>query len=119
MKRLIEKKARRQRRKLHIRKTVKGTLERPRLSVFKSNRHIYVQVIDDKSGTTILSASTQSGDGKGLRPRVEDGEKLGKSLGDAMKKKKITEAVFDRNGSLYHGVVKAVADGIRSAGIRF
>ena len=119
MKRLVEKRARRQRRKNHIRKTVKGTHERPRLSVFKSNRHLYVQVIDDRNGTTMLSVSTQSGETKGLRPRVEDGEKLGKALGDAMKKKKITEAVFDRNGSLYHGVVKAVADGIRSAGIKF
>jgi len=119
MKRLIEKKARRQRRKLHIRKTVKGTQDRPRLSVFRSNRHIYVQVIDDRSGTTMLSVSTYSGETKGLRPKVEDAEKLGKSLGDAMKKKKIAEAVFDRNGNLYHGVVKAVADGIRSAGIKF
>jgi large subunit ribosomal protein L18 len=119
MKRLVEKKIRRKRRKQHIRKIVKGTPERPRMSVFRSNRHLYVQVIDDRSGTTLLSASTRAGDTKGMRPRVEDGEKLGKAIGTAMKKKKIAEAVFDRNGYLYHGVVKAIADGAREAGIKF
>lgn len=119
MKRLVEKKARRKRRKMHIRKTVKGTHDRPRMSVFKSNRHLYVQVIDDVAGTTLLSVSSRAGETKGLRPRVEDGEKLGKAIGEAMKKKKIATAVFDRNGNLYHGVVKAIADGARSAGIKF
>ncbi len=119
MKRLEKKNARRRRRKLHIRKRVSGTVERPRISVFKSNRHLYVQVIDDLEGRTLLSVSTQGGATKGLKPTVADGAKLGAVLGKMMKDKKIARAVFDRNGSLYHGVVKAVADGTRKAGIEF
>lgn len=119
MKRLVMKNARRARRKLHVRKRVSGTIERPRISVFKSNRHLYVQVIDDKEGKTVLAVSSRSGETKGLRPTVADGEKLGIALGKLMKDKKITRAVFDRNGNLYHGVVKAVADGARKAGIEF
>ena len=119
MKRLIMKNRRRTRRKLHIRKRVSGTVARPRISVFKSNRHLYVQVIDDLEGKTVLSVSSQSGETKGLKPTVSDGEKLGASLGKMMKDKKITRAVFDRNGNLYHGVVKAIADGARKAGIEF
>ena len=109
MKRLILKSKRRNRRKLHIRKHINGTAERPRISVFKSNRHMYVQVIDDVSGRTIVSVSSKSG--------VSNGEKLGEALGKAMKSKKIARAVFDRNGNLYHGVVRAIAEGARKAGI--
>lgn len=119
MKRLIQKQARRRRRKLHVRKTVKGTADRPRISVFKSNKHIYVQVIDDLEGKTILAASSQAGETKGLKPNIAGGEKLGQAIGAEMKKKKITSAVFDRNGNLYHGVVKAIADGARKAGVEF
>jgi len=119
MKRLIEKQKRRKRRKMSIRRRIVGTNERPRVSVFKSNKHLYVQVIDDSEGKTLLAVSSQSGDTKGLKPTVIDGEKLGQSVGAQMKEKKITEAVFDRNGHLYHGVVKAVADGARKAGIKF
>jgi large subunit ribosomal protein L18 len=119
MKRLVLKNARRTRRKMHVRKRITGTVERPRISVFKSNRHLYVQVIDDSAGNTILSVSSRAGDTKGLRPTIEDGAKLGEVLGKKMKEKKIARAVFDRNGYLYHGVVKAVADGARKAGIEF
>ena len=119
MKRLIMKNARRTRRKLHVRKRISGTTERPRISVFKSNRHLYVQVVDDLEGKTLVSASSRDGDTKGLKPTVADGAKLGEALGKKMKEKKITRAVFDRNGNLYHGVVKAVADGARKAGIEF
>lgn len=119
MKRLVLKGARRRRRKLHIRKRVSGTPERPRISVFKSNRHLYVQVIDDEAGNTLLSASSHSGETKGLKPKVTDAEKLGVALGKKMREKKISRAVFDRNGNLYHGVVKAIADGARKAGIEF
>lgn len=119
MKRLLMKNVRRTRRKLHVRKRISGTVERPRISVFKSNRHLYVQVIDDLEGKTLLSVSSQGGETKGLKPSVADGEKLGVSLGKMMKEKKITRAVFDRNGNLYHGVVKAIADGTRKAGIEF
>lgn len=119
MKRLIMKNVRRNRRKLHIRKRVSGTVERPRISVFKSNRHLYVQVVDDLEGKTLLSASSRAGETLGLKPTVADAEKLGLALGKLMKDKKITRAVFDRNGNLYHGVVKAIADGARKAGIEF
>lgn len=118
MKRLIEKRQRRKRRKMSIRRKIAGTAERPRMSVFKSNKHLYVQVIDDSVGQTLLSVSSRAGDTKGLKPTVADGEKLGQALGARMKEKEITEVVFDRNGHLYHGVVKAVADGARKAGIK-
>lgn len=118
MKRLIEKRARRKRRKMSIRRKIAGTAERPRVSVFKSNKHLYVQVIDDAAGKTLLSVSSRSGATQGIKPTVEGGEKLGEALGGEMKEHKITEAVFDRNGHLYHGVVKAVADGARKAGIK-
>ena len=119
MKRLIEKRKRRKRRKMSIRSRIAGSPERPRMSVFKSNRHIYVQVIDDSQGKTILAVSSQGGATKGLKPTVADGAKLGEAVGAEMKERKIAEAVFDRNGHLYHGVVKAVADGARKAGIKF
>jgi len=103
---------------MSIRRRITGSPVRPRVSVFKSNKHLYVQVIDDSAGKTILSVSSVSGETKGLRPTVADGEKLGQAVGTQMKEKEITEAVFDRNGHLYHGVVKAVADGARKAGIK-
>ena len=118
MKRLIEKRARRKRRKMFVRRKISGTAERPRVSVFKSNKHLYVQVIDDTSGHTLVAVSSRAGDTKGLKPTVEDGEKLGQAVGAQMKEQKIAEAVFDRNGHLYHGVVKAVAEGTRKAGIK-
>jgi large subunit ribosomal protein L18 len=119
MKRLIEKAARRSRRKLRIRQAVKGNAERPRITVFRSNKHLYVQVIDDQTGTTVASASSRGGETKGVKPTVEGGEKLGQAVGTILKDMKITRAVFDRNGYLYHGVVKAVAEGARKAGIQF
>ncbi|TVQ26477.1 MAG: 50S ribosomal protein L18 [Spirochaetaceae bacterium] len=119
MKRLIEKTKRRNRRKKSIRGKISGTAERPRITVFRSNKHLYVQVINDAEGRTLLSVSSQSGDTKGLRPNVADAGKLGEVLGVRMKDAKITSAVFDRNGYLFHGVVKAVADGARKAGISF
>lgn len=118
MKRLIEKQARKGRRKLRIRKSVSGTAQKPRISVFKSNRHLYAQVIDDAKGHTIASIAN-IGEFAGLKPIVKDAEQLGEALGKKLKKLKIEQAVFDRNGNLYHGVVKAFADGTRKAGIQF
>ena len=118
MKRLDTKNKRRKQRKLRIRKKIYGTPERPRLSVFKSNRHVYVQVIDDIQGHTLTSADSLSGDTKGLKPNVEDAAKLGEALGAKLKDQKITTVVFDRNGHIYHGVVKAIADGVRKAGVK-
>lgn len=119
MKRLIEKRNRRRRRKLSIRSRISGTADRPRMSVFKSNKHLYVQVIDDAEGQTLLSVSSRAGETKGLKPTVADGAKLGEAVGAKMKEQNITTVVFDRNGHLFHGVVKAIADGARKAGIKF
>ncbi len=109
----------RARRKLRIRKKMEGTTERPRLSVFRSANHIYAQVIDDTHGTTLVAASTvQKGVG-------EDGNKSAqaKSVGAAVAKlcleKGISKVVFDRNGFLYHGRIRALAEGAREAGLNF
>lgn len=116
-----EKRTSRERRKLSIRKKVTGTAERPRMSVFRSNRHIYVQVIDDVSGRTIASASTLSPE---LVGKVE-GEKsdIAKSVGELAAKKcleaNVSQVVFDRNGFIYTGRIAALADGARAAGLKF
>ncbi|KGE70675.1 50S ribosomal protein L18 [Spirochaeta lutea] len=117
MKRIQEKLQRRARRKLRVRKNLKGTAQKPRISVYKSNKNLYIQVIDDLNGHTITSASTV-GEFKDLKVSAADAEKLGEALGKKMLDLKIQTAVFDRNGYLYHGVVKAVAEGTRKAGIK-
>ena len=116
---------RRQRIKYRIRKRMRGTPERPRLSVFRSVSHIYVQVIDDMAGTTVASASsveptvkakmekdTRAGNRKGA-------ELVGKTIAERLKEKGITRVIFDRNGFLYHGRVRAVAEAARQAGLEF
>jgi large subunit ribosomal protein L18 len=111
----------RTRRKVRVRKKVFGTPQRPRLSVFRSAKHIYAQVIDDVSGVTLVSASTLD---KALRANV-DGDKvdcateIGKALAQRCKEKNIDAVVFDRNGYRYHGRIKAVADGARDGGLQF
>lgn len=114
--------AARLRRKRSIRKRVSGTAERPRLSVFRSNRHIYAQVIDDVSGRTLASASTLSESVRGETAEKKKGEAAA-LVGDAVAKaclaQDIDTVVFDRNGFIYHGRVKAVADAAREAGLRF
>jgi large subunit ribosomal protein L18 len=119
MKRIVEKRRRRLKRKKSIRKRISGTHDRPRMSVFRSNQHMYVQVIDDTVGKTIASASSMEKEHHNLKNTVEDAGKLGKVIGERLKKKKIEEVVFDRNAYLFHGVVKAIADGAREAGIKF
>ncbi len=114
---LREKRTRRIKRKRRIRGRVRGTAERPRLTVFRSNRHLYAQIVDDTAGATVASISSLAGDAKGLKPTVEDAAKMGEMLGAELKKKKIETVVFDRNGFLYHGVVKAFAEGVRKAGL--
>jgi len=118
MKKLVEKNARKDRRKLRIRGKISGTAEVPRISVFKSNKHLYVQVIDDVRGTTLTSIAN-AGEYKELRVNIAGAEKLGMALGKKIKELKIETAVFDRNGNLYHGVIKALADGIRKAEVKF
>ncbi|MCF7943009.1 MAG: 50S ribosomal protein L18 [Spirochaetia bacterium] len=119
MKRIVEKRRKRLKRKVHIRKNLSGTPEKPRMSVFRSNNHMYVQVIDDASGTTLASASTVEAEFKGMRNSVENGAKIGEVIGKRLLDKNIQTVVFDRNGYLYHGIVKSVADGARKAGLKF
>ena len=117
MKKLIEKANRRVRRKRHVRKTIQGTPERPRMSVYKSAKYLYVQVIDDASGKTLAYANNLEKENKAITSNVEGAAKLGELIGERLKEKKITRVVFDRNGYLYHGKVKAIADGARKTGI--
>lgn len=118
MKKLPDKIARRKRRKLRIRKKILGSADRPRISIFKSNRFTYVQAIDDTEGRTIAAASNREKELMGIKNAVSDLAKLGEVMADRLKKKNITNAVFDRNGYLYHGCVASVAEGLRKAGIR-
>ncbi len=105
-----------------MRKRVLGTDARPRVCVFRSNKHIYVQVISDDQGKTLVAASTLSKDIadslKGTKG-VATAKQVGLALAQACKAKNITRVVFDRNGFLYHGRVKAVADGAREGGLEF
>lgn len=117
MKRLVEKQKRRIKRKMRIRKKITGVKDRPRLSVYRSLKHIYIQAIDDTSGETLTSVSNIEPDLRKLKNSTANAEKLGEIIGKRMKEKKITQVVFDRNSFLYHGVVKAVADGVRKSGI--
>ncbi len=119
MNRVIDKRRKLVRRKHHIRKRISGTASRPRMSVFRSNSHMYVQVIDDVAGTTLIAASTVESELKGLKNNVEDAAKLGETIGKRMLEKNIDTCVFDRNGYLFHGIVKGIADGARKAGVRF
>jgi len=123
--RIKTKEDRRDRIKLRIRKRVAGTPERPRLTVFRSVAHLYVQVIDDRSGHTIAAASSVEPSLKGafaakVRGNNKAGaEAVGRAIAERLKEKGITRVVFDRNGFLYHGRIKAVADAARSAGLEF
>ncbi|MEL6178416.1 MAG: 50S ribosomal protein L18 [Myxococcota bacterium] len=122
MKNYVKRRASRLRRKKSIRKKVRGTQERPRLSVFRSSKHIYAQVIDDIQGVTLASASS-------LEPALRDtcvglsGKDAAKAVGLEVGKrclaKEIEKVVFDRNGFIFHGRVKALADAAREAGLDF
>ncbi len=118
MKKTEEKARKRQKRKLRIRGKVVGTAERPRLSIFRSNRHVYAQVIDDGKGHTLVSVSDLEKDLRDTQGTVEGVKKLGMILANRLKDRKIEAVVFDRNGFKYHGVVKSFADSVREAGIR-
>jgi len=108
----------REKKKLRIRRRVKGTAERPRLCVFRSTRHIYAQLIDDTKGVTLVSASTL--DTEGVNGSNKDAAKaIGAEIAKRALSKNIKNVVFDRNGYLYHGRVKALADGARDAGLNF
>jgi large subunit ribosomal protein L18 len=116
---------RRQRIKYRIRKRMRGTSERPRLSVYRSVSHIYVQVIDDMAGSTLASASSVEPTVKARMDTAARGgnrkgaEVVGTTIAERLKEKGITRVIFDRNGFLYHGRVRAVADAARAAGLEF
>ncbi len=116
---------RRKRIKLRLRKRISGTPERPRLSVFRSVSHIYVQVIDDRAGRTLASASTLD---PAVKAALANGAHagnaggatvVGRTIAERLKAQGITRVVFDRNGFLYHGRIKAVAEAARQAGLEF
>jgi large subunit ribosomal protein L18 len=119
VKEFSDKQRKREQRRLHVRKNIEGTPGKPRMTVFKSNRYLYVQVVDDAAGTTLVSASTLEEPLKGFKRNVEGAGKLGEEIGKRLKEKNVATVVFDRNGYKYHGIVKAIADGARKAGIAF
>jgi large subunit ribosomal protein L18 len=119
------KKDRRERIRLRQRKRITGTAERPRVSVFRSVAHIYVQAIDDMAGRTLLSAAStepalkETFTGQTRGGNLAGAEAIGQVLADRLKARGITRVVFDRGGNLYHGRIKAVADAARKAGLEF
>jgi large subunit ribosomal protein L18 len=102
-----------------IRRRVAGTPERPRLAVFRSLNHIYVQLIDDQDGRTIAAAASTEKDLRGKGGNLEGAKLIGQKVAERAKEKGITKVVFDRGGYLYHGRVKALAEAAREAGLEF
>jgi len=119
IRKLVEKDRKRLKRKVHIRKRIFGTAEKPRMSVSRSNRAISAQVIDDAAGRTLASASTLEKEFSSIKATVAGAAQLGEALGRRCLEKNVKQVVFDRNGYLYHGQVKALADGARKAGVQF
>lgn len=113
------KNSRRDKIKMRIRKTIIGTTERPRVTVFRSNKEIYAQVIDDSKGATILSASSREKGFTAKGTKIEVATAVGKALAERATKAGIENVTFDRNGYLYHGRVKALAEGAREGGLKF
>ena len=109
-------------RKKRIRKNIIGTSEKPRLSVYRSAKHIYAQIIDDSKGQTLVSASSLEKavkDNPDIKKKVDAANTVGKLIGERAAGKGVKQVVFDRNGFLYHGRVKAVSEGAREAGLTF
>jgi large subunit ribosomal protein L18 len=114
---MLEKKAKRIIRHKRVRAKAEGTAAKPRLCVFRSNQHIYAQLIDDTTGKTILAVNDASV--KGKEKKVDSSKKIGSEIAKMAVEKKITEVVFDRGGYKYHGRVKALAEGAREGGLKF
>ncbi|MCH1453245.1 MAG: 50S ribosomal protein L18 [Flavobacteriaceae bacterium] len=117
----LTKSARRNRIHLRIRKTIQGTSEKPRLSIYRSNKEIYAQVIDDVNGKTLAAASSRDkeiADAK-AENKMSEAQLVGKLVGERAKKAGVSTIGFDRSGYLYHGRVKSLADGAREAGLNF
>jgi len=117
----ISKNESRLRRKIRIRKKVNGTPERPRLCVYRSNSYIYAQLVDDTTGSTIAAASSLAltKSGQEVRPNKAGAEVVGREIAKLAKDKNVETVVFDRNGYIYHGCIKALADGAREGGLKF
>ena len=115
----LSKLERRQRIKHRIRKIITGTATKPRLSVFRSNKEIYAQLVDDKTGTTLVSVSSRDKEVESTGSKSEVAISVGKSIADKAIKAGVETVAFDRNGFLYHGRVKALADAAREAGLKF
>ena len=112
--------AQRQRRQRRVRKKISGTTNRPRLSVFRSNRHISAQIIDDENGRTVVAASTSEADMCGVTTsNKEAATKVGQLLAERAQAAGVQSVVFDRGGNKYHGRVAALADAAREAGLKF
>jgi large subunit ribosomal protein L18 len=111
----MDKIERRLRRKSGIRKRIRGHAGKPRITVFKSNRHLYVQAVDDDAGHTLGSLSDLEAK---VKRNIEGASVMGEKLGGKLKAKKIKEAVFDRNGYVYHGLVRSIAEGLRKSGVK-
>lgn len=106
--------------KRRVRKNISGTAERPRLSVYRSNKEIYAQVIDDLNGVTLASASSREKDiAANSGTKTEISALVGKKLAEAAKSAGVENVIFDRNGFIYHGRIKALADGAREGGLKF
>ena len=118
MVKVIDSKKSRIKRRKRIRAKISGTAACPRLSVFRSAKHIYAQIIDDEQGVTLVSASTMDKDFNGNGGNVEAAAEIGKKVAAKALEKGITEVVFDRGGYVYHGRVKALADGAREGGLK-
>lgn len=117
-----QKEASRLKRKLRIRKKVSGSTERPRLTVFRSDKHIYAQIIDDISGTTLVSASTLSPEYREMEKpegKIGAAKRVGEMIARMAQEKGISKVVFDRNGFIYHGRIQALANAAREAGLDF
>lgn len=118
----IDREGARLKRKMRIRKKVHGTPERPRLTVFRSDKHIYAQVVDDTRGVTLAAASTLSPDFKEQekpKGKVESAKLVGQLIARKAQANGVAKVVFDRNGYMYHGRIKALADSAREAGLDF
>ncbi len=114
-----DRKMERTRRHLRVRRKISGTAERPRLCVYRSNTNLYVQVIDDVAGNTLVSASTLDKDVKTKKANKEAAKELGALIAKKALDKKIDTVVFDRSGYIYHGVVKELAEAAREGGLKF
>jgi len=112
----LSKRDARKRRHYRVRARLSGTPERPRICVFRSNKHVYAQAVDDRSGRTLVSVSTvEKGESKKNHCNTARAKALGRELGDKLKAVGVSRVVFDRGGYIYHGVVRSFAEGLRSA----